>query len=759
MRIDPRWNVVESSFNLEASGHYEALFTLGNGYMGTRGAYEENYRVRTPGTFLAGLFNKMPYEVTELPNLPDWLSVEFMLDGERFDLTQGEILNYERILRLKEGILVRNVLWKSPKGQITRLTFTRFVSLHDHHLSGLKIEIIPETYSGIVKITSSLNGQVTNSGTQHFAPIEQSTFGEQGIYLINESYEHKYLLVQAANHHIEGQIEKEGFRNDTRYISYWSEIHVESGGHYVFEKLVTTYSSRDLEFKDSRPTKDELLSMTSEKCLRAGKQGFEAHLEQHQKVWHSRWEEADLVIEGTEFDQLALRFAIFHLIQMTSCDDYRVSIAAKGLSGEGYRGHVFWDTEIFMFPFFLHVFPDAARNLLRYRHHTLPGAIRKAQENGYEGAMFAWESADTGDETTPTVGGIDFKTKKPIPILCGQLEQHITADIAYAVAHYMEVTGDREFLETYGAEIVLLGARFWASRVEYSQQEDCYEINGVIGPDEYKEDVDNNYFTNALAKRHLEYAAEVFEETRDVQTVAQWNFSSDEVKRWMHIASKMKLLQEGDLLVQFEGFLDLPTIDVLKYRDTPGKLQQAYSWREINGAQVLKQADVIMLLHLLSHEFTEEQKKINWDYYEPKTMHDSSLSAVIHCIVANDIGQSKEAYKYFEKASRIDLGNRMGNSSHGLHAASLGGLWQAAVHGFGGVRVVDGVVYCYPHLPQQWNKLEFKLHLGKARLQFVITTDNVTIMLLTPEETVRAVVYGEKITLNQVNQTVTTKAR
>ena len=166
-----------------------------------------------------------------------------------------------------------------------------------------------------------------------------------------------------------------------------------------------------------------------------------------------------------------------------------------------------------------------------------------------------------------------------------------------------------------------------------------------------------------------------------------------------------------------------------------------------------------MLLHLLSHEFTEEQKKINWDYYEPKTMHDSSLSAVIHCIVANDIGLSKEAYKYFEKASRIDLGNKMGNSSHGLHAASLGGLWQAAVHGFGGVRVVDGVVYCYPHLPQQWNKLEFKLHLGNARLHFVIIADKVTIVLLTPEETVKAVVYGEKITLNQVNQTVTTKAR
>lgn len=748
MTFDPRWHVVESEFG-KSSGHYESLFALANGYLGTRGATEEDYRSRTPGTYLAGLFDAAPREVTELPNLPDWLSVELELGGERFDLTQGEILDYYRVLRLKEGFLERYVRWKSPRGRISQLFFARFVSMHDHHLSALRVEILAENYSGAIRLISCLDGQVTNSGTQHFAPVQASTFGERGIYLISESYEKKHLVVQGASHNVAGQIQGEGFANGPRRIDYWLELRAEEGSACGLEKLVTTRSSRDLELQGTHRSQELLLNLVVNENGRAGKLGFGTALAQHIEVLEKRWARADVELKGPDFDQLALRFAIFHLMQMASWDDYRVSVAAKGLSGEGYRGHVFWDTEIFMLPFFLHVFPDLARLQLRYRHYTLPGALRKAKENGYEGAMFAWESADTGDETTPTVGGIDFKSKKPIPILCGEIEQHITADIAFAISHYLDVTGDQEFLEEYGAEIVLLGARFWASRVEYDLARDCYEIRGVLGPDEYKEHVDNNYFTNFLVQKHLRFALEIFYNPSFKKLLSTWAITSEEAGAWEQVVAKIRLPRQGQLFEQFDGFLELQEIDVLNYRDTPGALQKVYSWQEINEAQVLKQADVVMLFHLFFDEFTPEESRVNWDFYEPRTMHDSSLSAAIHSVVASDLNLPEESYRYFQKASRIDLGNELLNSGHGLHAASLGGLWQAAIYGFAGIRMKDQILYVNPRLPEAWSELSFKLQLGETLLGVLVTQGEVTISVVEAGQAVQVQIVDEQFTLDK----------
>lgn len=726
MKFDSRWDLVEAKLSTNA-GHYESLFTLANGYMGTRGATEEAYRERTPGTYLAGLFDAAPREVTELPNLPDWLSLELMLGGERFDLTTGELLDYYRVLHLQKGTLERYVRWRSPEGRVTALRFSRFVSVADHHLAGIRCEINPENYSGPIRLVSRLDGQVTNSGTQHCAPVEASVFAERSIYMISETYQHKHLVVQCAGHRVVGPVLREGYVNGQRRIDYWVELPAEAGRSLVLEKLVTTYSSRDLELEDTQRSQEMLLAVAAANNRRAQERGFSPALEEHVAAWQRRWEQADITISGPDFDQLALRFALFHLMQMASWHDHRVSIAAKGLSGEGYRGHVFWDTEIFIQPFFLHVFPELARLQLRYRHHTLPGALRKAKENGYDGAMYPWESADTGDETTPKVGAIDFATKKPIPILTGQYQQHITADIAYAVARYLQVTGDREFLEQCGAEIVLLGARFWASRVAYNSEQDCYEIKAVMGPDEYKEIVDNNYYTNMLVQKHLLFAQEILEELAPSELLDKWGFSPDEGEQWAEIARKLRLPRQGELLEQFDGFFKLKEIDVLKYRDTPGELQKLYSWREINEAQVLKQADVVMLLHMFPGEFTPGEKQANWEFYEPRTMHDSSLSAAIHSAVASDMGLTAEAYRYFEKASRIDLGDGLQNSAHGLHAASLGGLWQAAVHGFAGARIEDGTLHVNPRLPEVWSEMRFRLQVRDLLVEVHISRQQVSI--------------------------------
>jgi len=741
MQIDPRWDVVEERFDPERAGHYESLFTLANGFLGTRGATEEGYLVRTPGTYLAGFFEKAPRQVIELPNLPDWVRVELAFAGERFDLTQGTILDYRRVLHMRQGVLIREVRWQSPSGKVTKLRFTRFVSLANRRLAGLRIEICPENYSGLGIIRSFIDGQVTNSGTQHFAPVEINTFGERGMYLLSEGNYSKRLLAQAADHTVVGKINQEGFQSDARRVAYWAEVELVPGEWVKLEKVVATASQRETAHDPLEAAVQAL----------EGQGGFDACLAAHIAEWDKLWEQADILIEGPDFDQLAVRFAVFHLMQVAPHNDYTVSIAAKALSGEGYKGHVFWDTEIFMLPFFIYSFPETARGLLRYRHHTLPGAMAKAKDAGYQGAMFAWESADTGEETTPTVGGIDFKTKKPIPILTGQLQQHITADIAYAVGHYVKATGDREFLRRYGAEVVLLGARFWASRVELNPETGQYEINGVIGPDEYKENVNNNYYTNRLAKEQLLYAAQLFTEFQEEEFITRWNFTAEEAKWWQEIACRIALPADGDLLLQCDGFKELAEIDVLKYRGTPGKLQMEYSWEEIKRSQVIKQADVIMLMYLLGSEYTQEQKLRNWEFYEPRTIHDSSLSAAIHSAFACDIGLEHEAYRYFSKAARIDLGDEMANSAHGLHAAALGGLWQAVFHGFAGIRLAADGLSIKPALPKEWERLELKLWYKGAQLSLTCTPAGGKVELLTAAQVVAVELPTGTAVLNEAS--------
>lgn len=712
MQIDKLWQVVEEQFDPDKMGHNEALFTLANGYLGARGAFEEDYRLRKPGTFVAGLFDKAENEVTELANLPDWLGVEITLAGERFDLTQGTLSEYQRILDLKRGVLIRSVTWESPNARRTKLRYTRFVSMADLHLSGIEVEVTPLNYDGCAEIISSLDGQVTNSGTQHFVPKEQCTFSERGIYLLQRTQQSGYWVAQAANHRVEGEVVSESFRNAPRRIDYLLATNISTHKTTRITKYVSTMTSRDFPEASMKQVLDKTLHHSEDNT----RTGIRTHLDRHVKTWADYWNRADIQISGPGFDQLAIRFAIFHLLQMAPRHDHRVSIAAKGLSGEAYRGHVFWDTEIYMLPFFIYSFPEIAKNLLLYRYHTLPGAKRKASAEGFKGAMYAWESADTGDETTPELGGIDLVTRKPIAILCGKQEQHITADVAYGVWAYYQATRDEEFLSGYGAEILALTARFWASRVSYNSQVNCFEIKDVIGPDEYKEGVDNNYYTNSLVQWHLRTAAAL-----DRKVLADVGIEQEEVDRWKDIADRIKLPQEGTLLHQFDGFTKLKKIDVTQFRNAPGSLHKRYGWRDINKAQVLKQADVLMLLHLLGFQYSQEIKRANWDYYEPITVHDSSLSPAIHCIVGAELGITDKAYQYFKKACRIDLGDEMANSDAGLHGASLGGLWQAVVHGFAGIRLVEGELSVEPHLPDEWEEISLQLVIQGVRKRVRVT--------------------------------------
>lgn len=464
---------------------------------------------------------------------------------------------------------------------------------------------------------------------------------------------------------------------------------------------------------------------------------FAGLLEEHRRVWHAIWDRCDIVIEGDDFAQKAMRFAVFQMVQAAPRHTDRVSMGARGLSGEGYKGHVFWDTETFVVPFFTFTLPEIARNLLGYRYHTLPAARRNAASKGYRGAMFAWESADTGEETTPPWGDPDPVTGERRRILCGDLEHHITADVAYAVWQYCMATADEEFLLQKGAEILVETGRFWASRASYNSTLQAYEILHVIGPDEYHEDVNNNFYTNAMARWNIRAALATCDYLR-ARHPSEWarlasatGISHEELAHMADVAARLvcgraSAAPHGSggaqpVIEQFDGFSDLADVDIPADEATFKPMEAVIGPEALARSRVVKQPDVLMALYLLEDNIMgdiddtveaesrgcgladrlprggggrrgrgahrwKDVLRANWDYYEPRTDHGSSLSCAIHSAIASRLGLREKAWQYFVRAARIDLADAMGNAANGVHMATQGGLWQAVVYGFAGVR-------------------------------------------------------------------------
>lgn len=753
------WIVAETDFILENSGKFETIFSLGNGYMGLRATTEEQYIGEVRGCYVAGLFDKFPGEVTELPNIPDWTNVRIKLDGEMFNLCRGKILSYQRQLNIRDGEVVRRIEWMSTLGKRTRLVFRRFVSMCDLNTAAIKIEIRPVNYSGSVEIVSGIDGQVSNSGVQHFRE-GNLRFHRDGMVSITSRTQASNIGLTVAVRHLfsldgERTTETEQVGTGRRQIFLSSNHKIREGETFCMEKLVAIHSTRDPEFRGEEAISDkDLEKNAAEKLRETVGIGYGDLFKDHRTKWSKIWKDADISIDGPDFDQLAIRFSIFHIHQMTPAHDERISIAAKGLSGEGYKGHAFWDTEIFLLPVYIYSSPGIARKLLLYRYQSLEGARKKAMENGFKGAMYPWESADTGEEETPQWGGVDIKTGEQIRIWSGDLELHITCDIVYSIWQYFKVTRDYDFMFKYGLEIMLDTSRFWASRLEYNKEEDRYEITDIMGPDEYSEYIGNNAFTNYMVKwqmdqtfRFSRWVKENKEESW-IRVAAKLNLSMIELEDWREKAEKIYFPMDktSGLIHQYEGFTEKKMIDLSKYRKNVGTILEDYSWEDLTDIQVLKQADVVMLLYLAGEDFPREIKKINWDYYEPKTIHDSSLSAGMHAIVAADMDEVEKGYEYFQESIRIDLGENLQSCDAGLHAASHGGNWQAVVNGFGGVRVTDdGTLRIDPRLPKEWNSIKCNLTWRGTRCCIEITKKELFLKPLSSiEKPFQVEIYGEK---------------
>ncbi|HQE94008.1 MAG TPA: glycoside hydrolase family 65 protein [Anaerolineae bacterium] len=700
------WIVSEAEFDPAKLRHQETVFTIGNGYLGTRGTFEEGYPDAQPATLIHGVFDAVPVVYTELANCPDWLPIYIFVEGERFRLDQGTLLAYRRELDVRRGVLSREVRWRSPAGHTLDLHFERFASLADEHVVAIRCTITAIEKPCAVTVQAGINGYPDNMGLFHWIWLDQGV--EAPMAWLHTQTRHSDLtLGMAMRMTVSGASPVEPL--DCRNCPTLATTFLAQPGHpVVIEKTVTLFTSRDVA-EPVQAARERLAGLPDYATLRAA----------HEAAWAAVWEDSDVLIEGDPVAQRAVRHSLFQILAAVPRHDDRVSVSAKTLSGFGYRGHVFWDTEIFLLPFLTYTQPALARNLLTYRYHTLPGARRKARANGYEGAMVAWESAQTGDEVTPRwVPGP--QGEELVRIWCGDIELHITADVAYAVWHYWQATGDDAWMCDYGAEILLDTAVFWGSRAEWNPVHLRYEINDVIGPDENHEHVNNNAFTNGMVRWHLQTALDTLAWLQATAAehaaalTARLDLTPPRLAHWRDIIERLVIrhdLQTG-LIEQCDGFFALKDIDLADYEPRTKSMQAILGIEGANQHQVLKQADVLMLLYLLRDRYDDATLRANWDYYNPRTDHTygSSLSPAIHAALACMIDDPQSAYTHFMRAALVDLDDGRGNAAEGVHAASAGGLWQALVFGFAGVYCTDAGPVATPRLPTHWTRLKFRLH-------------------------------------------------
>jgi len=764
---DKNWTLDFTSFIPENEKNSEALCTIGNGYMSTRGAFEESAGsdAHYPGSYMAGVYNILESEVggrvienEDFINCPNWTAVTFRIDDEEwFDVSKGEILEYRKQLNFKQGILSRKIRFKDAQERITTLESQRFVSMHTMHLAGVRYCITPENYSGTVTVRSALNGDIINDGVEryrqlnqlHLAKVEEH-YTADGIYLAVKTNQSNITIAQAAaNFLYVNKVEKEKSSEHEvrdRFIAETVTLEMNQGDTLRLDKVVAIYTSRDQGI-------DDPMSAAKEELSHAGK--FDGILQLHINEWESYWKKADIEIDGGEEVQKILRFHGFHLLVTASKHNkiLDADIPARGLHGEAYRGHIFWD-ELYVFPFFNLHFPEISRALLMYRYNRLDAARKYAAEYNYKGAMYPWQSGSSGREETQIIH------LNPLTGEWGpdnsSLQRHVSLAIAYNVWMYYHVTDDREFLYRYGAEILFDIARFWASKATLNEETGRYEIFKVMGPNEYHEmtpgadegGLKDNAYTNVLVawlmKRCL--ACQNILTSDELNEVeSKINITEEEKEKWRAVSQKINLVIKDGIISQYDGFLDLKELDWDAYRKKYGNIQRLDRLLKAEGLspddyQLSKQADLLMLFYVLppeeissilnecGYEFNDDMIRKNYEYYLARTSHGSTLSLVVHTHVAslfNDLDKSVEWYK---KALTADIEDIQGGTvKEGIHAGLMGGTVVLFFTAFAGLDFFGDTLVFKPTLPAEWKKVRFNVTFRQVDYYVEISHDTVKI--------------------------------
>ncbi len=733
------WEIIEEGFDPHLNRISESIFSLGNGRMGQRANFEETYSGEMhQGSYVAGVYypdktrvgwwkNGYPEYFAKVLNAPSWIGIRINVDGEELDLAKWKVSGFRRVLDMKAGLLHRSFTAMSPAGKEIKVYSQRFCSMADGEVGAIRYSITPLNFSGQAKITLTVDADVVN---------KDSNYDEKFWNAVSEESQLGYAIVIAETRktffHVctgmEYSIEAEGkfikgkvfTSTKEKYAENLVEAELKQGVELIIYKSGVVLSS------ENHP-KDKL----SERCLLklelTRERGFDKLLDDHKKAWASKWEMCDITIDGDVAAQQGIRFNIFQMLQTYTGDDERLNIGPKGFTGEKYGGSTYWDTEAYCLPFYLGTSdPKVARNLLIYRYKHLPKAIENAQKLGFtKGAAF-YPFVTMNGEECHNEWEITFE------------EIHRTSAMAYAIRDYIQYTGDEAYLAEFGLEVLIGISRFWEQRVNWSKEKSKYVILGVTGPNEYENNVNNNWYTNTLGAWTLQFTLDAIDNVKK-QSAARFaeiakKTSLDEAKeisKWKDIIEKMyyPFDEKRGVILQQDGFLDKDILTVSDLRPEDRPINQKWSWDRILRSCFIKQADVLQGIYLFEDRFDKQTIKKNFDFYEPMTVHESSLSPCVHAILASVIGYKEKAYEMYLRTARLDLDDYNNDTEDGCHITSMAGTWMSVVKGFGGMRVKDGVLHFTPFIPDQWKSYSFRLEFRDRIIKVTVTKDGVTTTL------------------------------
>ncbi|WP_211745657.1 glycoside hydrolase family 65 protein [Paenibacillus sp. Marseille-Q4541] len=752
--------LLEDTLDHESMKLNETLFALGNGHLGVRGNLEEcdlNWEFAdNVGTYVNGLYEQSPIQYGEwaygyarnhqtICKLPSSHLIRFAIDGEWFSLGNGKTSNHKRILNLEKGLLTRTFEWESPQGKRVEARIERFVSFDFPELMLMSYQITPLNFEGEITIHHELK-QVSKEKTASEDPRVANGHVEQITTCAMKLQELPFLRVTTRNSGLglwstaqvvvtEGNTILKHTNCEDKGIA--TDLTLSACSTEPIEVIV--YSGYG-EIFHNEMTETQNLEQLKEVMKKVQHLGYEKVKAMHVDYMSRFWSNCDVEIKGDDQLELGLHLNLFHLNQAAGRNGF-TNIAAKGLTGDGYEGHYFWDTEMYMLPFFVFTQPEVAKQLLKYRHSILPHARKRARELGVpQGALFAWR----------TINGEECSAYYP----AGTAQFHINADIAYGVKLYYEATGDEDFMQKYGLEILIETARFWIAFGDYiPQKNNQFCIQGVTGPDEYTAIVNNNYYTNLMAKENLLFARSMVMLQQKNSNLSEFfnmlGLDSIELDAWQKAADQMYLPydEERQLTKQDDSFFDKAIWD---FEGTPADkypLLLHYHPLTIYRHQVNKQADTILAELLCGQHFTLEQKKRDYEYYEKITTHDSSLSRSIFGMMASEIGDADKAYRYFMDTALMDLTDMQKNTKDGIHAANMGGTWMSLAYGFAGMKVSDIGLSFSPRLPKQWDKLGFRILYKYLPIRIEMTHEGTTYELLD----------GAQLEINQNEETILLK--
>lgn len=713
------WLIIEEGFNPANNKKSESLFSIGNGHIGQRANFEESYSGETlPGNYLAGIYYPDPTKVgywkvgypeyfAKIVNVTNWIGIEVSIAGEQLDLAKHKVIAFKRILNMREGYLERNFIVELNNAKKVKIHAQRFLSIVATEIGAIKYSITPLNFSGELQLKVYLDADVINEDSNYrekfLNVIDKEIYNYEGyINTVTRKTDFHICTSMKFDIVVDGnktEINSEIITKE-KYIANLISLNCEQNKTITVYKYAANISSLN-------HPKEKLSIICKQVLGKAYSQGFNLMLQEQAEAWIKKWEHSDVIIEGDIAAQQAIRFNIFQLNQTYTGENPSLNIGPKGFTGEKYGGGTYWDTEAYHFPFYLCTAGQKiAKNLLLYRYRHLDKAIVNATKLGFKNGAALYPMVTINGEECHNEWEITFE------------EIHRNGAIAYAIFNYVRYTGDQEYLFAYGLEILIAIARFWSQRVNFSKLKSKYVMLGVTGPNEYENNIDNNWYTNTMACWTMNYTIEVISLIKKHQYEKYLELASkitfdefNEISKWKEIINKMYFPTDEKLgiFLQQENYLEKEQMLAKDLKPEERPINQHWSWDRILRSCFIKQADVLQGLYFLEDNYDEKTIKRNFDFYEPRTVHESSLSPCVHSIIAAKLGYQEKAYELYLRTARLDLDDYNNEVKEGCHLPSMSGSWLAIVQGFGGMRVKNNELHFNPFIVTQWKMYSFKI--------------------------------------------------